>query len=83
MGNTNCNQPGSLINCFEAMIIIPSCSDTSKQVYFFLLFKQSQVFLPREGGYSDLFGFGLGVQLEPQNSYPSLRVILAEKGTHC
>ena len=27
--------------------------------------------------------FGQGVPLEPKNSYPSLRVILAEKGIHC
>ena len=28
------------------------------------------------------FEFDRGVQLEPQNPYPSLRVILAKKGTH-
>ena len=28
------------------------------------------------------FELDRGVKLEPQNPYPSLRVILAEKGTH-
>ena len=29
------------------------------------------------------FGLDRGVPLEPQNPYPSLRVILVEKSTHC
>ena len=29
------------------------------------------------------FGLDRDVLLEPQNPYPSLRVILVEKGTHC
>ena len=29
------------------------------------------------------FGLDRVVPLKPQNPYPSLRVILAEKGTHC
>ena len=33
------------------------------------------------GGYSDLVWTG-GVRLTPQNPYPRLKVILAEKGTH-
>ena len=33
------------------------------------------------GGYSDVVWDG-GARLKPPNPYPSLRVILAEKGTH-
>ena len=33
------------------------------------------------GGYSDVVLDG-GARLKPPNPYPSLRVILAEKGTH-
>ena len=35
----------------------------------------------KRGGFR--FGLGRGVPLEPQNSYPSLRGILAEMCTHC
>ena len=34
-------------------------------------------------GYSDLVFKDRGVPLEPQNPYPSLQAILAERGTHC
>ena len=38
--------------------------------------------MPRTGGGVLRFELDRGVPLEPQNPYPSLRVILAEKGTH-
>ena len=39
--------------------------------------------LSHGGGGVLRFGLDRGVQLEPQNPFPSLRIILAEKGTHC
>ena len=43
----------------------------------------NQIMYVRSGGGGVLrFELDRGVPLEPQNPYPSLRVILAEKGTH-
>ena len=41
---------------------------------------RSPVYIPPGGVLR--FELDRGVPLEPQNPYPSLRVILAEKGTH-
>ena len=40
------------------------------------------IFYARGGGGVLRFGSNGGVPLKPPNLYPSLRVILAEKGTH-
>ena len=49
---------------------------------FFVLPIFDGVIMDGHGGILRL-GLDGGVPLEPQNPYPSLRVILAEKGTHC
>ena len=41
-----------------------------------------QIWLTSPSGDTQIW-FGRGVPLEPQNPYPSVRVILAEMGTHC
>ena len=49
----------------------------SKNSYFY------RDYIPGGGGGGVLrFGSDEGVPLKPPNPYPSLRVILAEKGTH-
>ena len=50
------------------------------KVFFFL--QNCYYFSDLEPGGVLRFELDRGVPLEPQNPYPSLRVILAEKGTH-